>query len=377
MLTLISIKEVNDKKTLNDFVDFIYENYEGDKNFVPPLRSDYIKYVQGVDNDLNEAGPNIKYICYDDGRVVGRLLVGVNNIINEYHGFKEGYISLFECVENYEYAEKLLDKAIEFLKSHGMTKVKGPLSLPGGEDNRGFIVDNFDAQPFIMNTYNKKYYNDFFIKYGFEKYFDCYAYKDTIENADIERYEKLVPYAMKKFDFRVDNINLSNVDKDAMDIMNVLERALPREWDDFAPPREEEIRKIVKQLVPFADSDLIFIARDNKTNEPIGFNITLPDYNQAIKKMNGKMFPFGFLKFLYYKRKINRLRFFVLFVVPEYRKKGVTSVMYLKTYLNALRKGYTELEGSTIWEYNRDMMNDVESFGAKINITYRIYQKDI
>lgn len=377
MLTLISIKEVNDKKTLNDFVDFIYENYEGDKNFVPPLRSDYIKYVQGVDNDLNEAGPNTKYICYDDDKVVGRLLVGVNNIINEYHGFKEGYISLFECVENYEYAEKLLDKAIEFLKSHGMTKVKGPLSLPGGEDNRGFIVDNFDAQPFIMNTYNKKYYNDFFIKYGFEKYFDCYAYKDTIENADIERYEKLVPYAMKKFDFRVDNINLSNVDKDAMDIMNVLERALPREWDDFAPPREEEIRKIVKQLVPFADSDLIFIARDNKTNEPIGFNITLPDYNQAIKKMNGRLFPFGFLKFLYYKRKINRLRFFVLFVVPEYRKKGVTSVMYLKTYLNALKKGYTELEGSTIWEYNRDMMNDVESFGAKINITYRIYQKDI
>lgn len=377
MLTLISIKEVNDKKTLNDFVDFIYENYKGDKNFVPPLRSDYIKYVQGVDNDLNEAGPNAKYICYDDDKVVGRLLVGVNNIINEYHGFKEGYISLFECVENYEYAEKLLDKAIEFLKSHGMTKVKGPLSLPGGEDNRGFIVDNFDAQPFIMNTYNKKYYNDFFIKYGFEKYFDCYAYKDTIENADIERYEKLVPYAMKKFDFRVDNINLSNVDKDAMDIMNVLERALPREWDDFAPPREEEIRKIVKQLVPFADSDLIFIARDNKTNEPIGFNITLPDYNQAIKKMNGKMFPFGFLKFLYYKRKINRIRFFVLFVVPEYRKKGVTSVMYLKTYLNALKKGYTELEGSTIWEYNRDMMNDVESFGAKINITYRIYQKDI
>ena len=374
---MISIKEVNDKKTLNDFVDFIYENYEGDKNFVPPLRSDYIKYVQGVDNDLNEAGPNIKYICYDDDKVVGRLLVGVNNIINEYHGFKEGYISLFECVENYEYAEKLLDKAVGFLKSHGMTKVKGPLSLPGGEDNRGFIVDNFDAQPFIMNTYNKKYYNDFFIKYGFEKYFDCYAYKDTIENADIERYEKLVPYAMKKFDFRVDNINLTNVDKDAMDIMNVLERALPREWDDFAPPREEEIRKIVKQLVPFADSDLIFIARDNKTNEPIGFNITLPDYNQAIKKMNGKMFPFGFLKFLYYKRKINRLRFFVLFVVPEYRKKGVTSVMYLKTYLNALKKGYTELEGSTIWEYNRDMMNDVESFGAKINITYRIYQKDI
>lgn len=374
---MISIKEVTDKKSLKDFAYFIYEMYEGDKNFVPPIRSEYIKYLQGDGNDLNNAGPNTKYICYDDGKIVGRLLVGINNIVNDYHGFKEGYISQFECKENYEYAEKLLDKAVEFLKSHGMTKLKGPLSLPGGEDNRGFIVDNFEDQPYIMNTYNKKYYNDFFVKYGFKKYYDCYAYKDTIENANIERFEKLVPYAMKKFNFRVDNIDFNRLDSDAADIMHVIEKAMPKEWDDFAPLDEEEIRKTVNQLKPYADPELIFIARDNETNEPIGFNITLPDYNQAIKKMKGRLFPLGFVKFLYHKRKIDRIRFFVLFVVPEYQKKGVTSVMYLKTYLNAIKKGYTELEGSTIWEYNTDMMNDVESFGGKINITYRIYQMDI
>lgn len=374
---MISVKEVTDKKTLKEFAYFIYDIYEGDKNFVPPIRKDYLKYLQGVDNDLNNAGPNTKFICYDGDKVVGRLLVGINEIVNDYHGFKEGYISQFECENNYEYAEKLLDAAVEYLRAHGMKKVKGPVSLPGGEDNRGFIVDNFEDQPYIMNTYNKSYYNDFFVKYGFEKYFDCYAYKDTIENANIERFEKLVPYAMKKFNFRVDNIDFSRLDSDAKDIMHVIEKAMPKEWDDFAPLDEEEIRKVVKQLKPYADPELIFIARDNETNEPIGFNITLPDYNQAIKKMKGRLLPFGFIKFLYHKRKIDRIRFFVLFVVPEYQKKGVTSVMYLKTYINAIKKGYTELEGSTIWEYNKDMMNDVESFGAKINITYRIYQMDI
>ena len=90
---MISVKEVTDKKTLKEFAYFIYDIYEGDKNFVPPIRKDYLKYLQGVDNDLNNAGPNTKFICYDGDKVVGRLLVGINEIVNDYHGFKEGYIS--------------------------------------------------------------------------------------------------------------------------------------------------------------------------------------------------------------------------------------------------------------------------------------------
>jgi hypothetical protein len=111
--------------------------------------------------------------------------------------------------------------------------------------------------------------------------------------------------------------------------------------------------------------------------KPIGFNITLPDYNQVLKKLNGKLLPFGIIKFLFYKRKINRLRFFVLFVVPEYRKKGVPSSIYLQSYIASVKKGYEFGEGSTIWEYNEDMKRDIERFGGEIYKTYRIYKKQI
>lgn len=373
----IIVKEVSGKDDLNAFINLPFKLYEGNENWVAPIKQDYKKYIMGVDNELNKVGPHKTLIAVKDGKIAARLIVGVNNSINKYHNLNEGYISQFECIEDYDVCKAILDEAENFLKSLNIENIKGPLSLPGGEDNRGFIVDNFNEQTYIMNVYNKSYYNDFFVKYGFKKYFDCYAYKSTVDHADISRYEKLVPYAMKKFDFRIDNINLKDYRKDAQDIKEIIEKSMPKEWLDFIPLSQEEINMVVKQLVPFADEDLIFIARDNKSGEAIGFNITLPDYNQAIKHMKGKILPFGLIKFLYYKRKINRLRFFVLFVVPEYRNKGVTTAMYLQTYINACKKGYRELEGSTIWEYNTSMINDIESFGAKKNITYRIYTKKI
>ncbi len=160
------------------------------------------------------------------------------------------------------------------------------------------------------------------------------------------------------------------------DIKEIIIKAMPKEWDDFIPPTDDELNLIAKQIVPFADSDLIYIAR-TLDGKPIGFNISLPDYNQVLKKLNGKLFPFGIFKFLYLKKKIDKMRFFVLFVVPEYRKKGVPSAIYLQSYRKALDKGYKFGEGSTIWEYNDEMIRDIEKFGGERYKTYRIYTKSI
>ena len=103
----------------------------------------------------------------------------------------------------------------------------------------------------------------------------------------------------------------------------------------------------------------------------------MPDYNQIIKRMNGKMNLSGIIKFLYYKKKIDRLRFFVLFVIPEYRNKGVTQAMYLKMLRTAIEKGYKEVEGSTIWDYNVPMINDILKVGGELSKTYRVYEIDL
>ncbi len=372
----VVLKEVTYRTILNDFINLPFMLYKGNDAWVPPLKSDFKKYVSGKNNFLNESGPNIKLVAYKDGIPAGRILIGINNYLNKAKGFKEGYISLFESIEDEEVAYSLLEFAQEWLKDKGMNSIKGPLSLPGGDDNRGFLIDNFEDPTLIMNVYNKPYYNDYFLNFGFTKYYDCYAYKSYIENENIDRYEKLVPYAMGKYKFKIDKIDLKNVDEELSDIKEILENAMPKDWDDFIPPNDEELELMKKQLIPFADPDLIYIAR-TLDGKPIGFNIALPDYNQILKELNGRLLPLGIFKFLMYKRKIDRLRFFVLFVVPEYRKKGVPSSIYLQSYIASLKKGYNYGEGSTIWEYNEDMKRDIERFGGEIYKTYRIYIKDI
>lgn len=367
---------VDDKASLNEFVKFAFTLYEGNQAWVPPLISDYKKYVSGIDNNLNIVGPNIKYLVKQGDQVVGRILVGIDQHLNEYKGLKDGYLSQFECIDDYEVAAFMLDAAFDWLKSHGMDRVKGPISLPAGEDNRGFIIDNFDSPTMIMNTYNMPYYNDFFVKYGFEKYHDCYAFETKINNVHTERYERLVPVAMKRYKFRLDTFDKTQVQREAKDIKTILDKALPEEWEDFMPLTDDDVDKVVKQLITYVDPNLLFIARNHK-DEPIGFNITLPDYNQVLSKMKGRLLPFGVFKFLWNKKKIDRLRTFVLFVIPEYRQKGVSSAIYLQTYLNAMKAGYKLIEGSTIWDYNMPMLKDIMKLGIKKNITYRIYQKTI
>ncbi|TAH59641.1 MAG: GNAT family N-acetyltransferase [Gottschalkiaceae bacterium] len=372
----IAVQKIMTRKNEKDFIKLPWKIYKGDCCWVPPLISDFKKTMRGENNSLVQSGPFEHIIAYKDGEAVGRLCVGINEPLNHAKNYKEGYISLFESIDNYEVAKAMFDYASHWLKEKGMERMIGPISLPNGDDNRGLLIDNFTDPTLVMNTYNKSYYRRFFEEYNFYKYWDCYAYKyDAKEDID-ERYRKYVPYAMGKYKFKVEKIDLKNIEKEMQDIKEIIERAMPEEWEDFIPPTDEDIAIIGKSLVPVADPDLIYIARA-EDGKPIGFNIALPDYNQVLKHMNGRLFPTGFLKYLYYRKKIDRARLFVLFVIPEFRKKGVPSAIYLKLYDASKEKGYKYGEGSTVWEYNKVMQRDIEKLGGKIYKTYRIYKKDL
>lgn len=374
------LHEVKSKKDIKDFTMLPFSLYDENSAWVPPLINDYMNYIQGKNNMLLDAGPHKKILVRQGDKTVGRLLVGIQEELNHFHGTEDAYISQFEAIDDAQVGKMLLDYAENWARDHGMKRMKGPLSLPGGDDNRGFIIDNFDTPTSVMNTYNKPYYNDFLVNQGYEKYFDVYSYEAELDPDKLVKYQRIVPMLMKRYKYRLDNIDIKDKKKlaqDAQDIKKIIEIAMPREWEDFMPPNDEEIQHIVDQLVPYADPDFIFIARSTEDNRPIGFNITIPDYNQVLKKMKGRLFPTGFLTFLLNKKKIDRGRMFVLFVIPEYRKKGVTGAIYLASQTMALKKGYKRVEGSTIWEYNLPMLADIEGYGAKRNITYRIYTKNL
>lgn len=373
---MIEIVEIKDKSGIIKFVDVASYIYKQDKFFVPPLKSDLVKTLLGKDNPLFMSGEHTFFIAYKDGKPAGRILAGINESLTDKKASEDGYISLFESINDKEVAFKLFDSAIEWLRLRGRSVVKGPVSPTNGDDSKGLLVKGFDGPPVLMNSYNPEYYVSFFEEYGFEKHEDLFAYFHNVRTAtNMERHGRVSDYAMKRYNFRVDSINLKDLDKEVSDIKAVLDIAMPAEWEDLVPPTLEELKAEVAKLKPLVDKDLVIIARSE--DRPVGFAIAIPDYNQVLMKLKGKLFPFGFLKFLWYRKKIKGFRIFVLFVIPEFRKKAVSGAILYRMYRNGLAKGYEYAEGSTIGEYNTAMRNDIEKTGGIHYRTYRLYKKEI
>jgi len=373
----LEIIKVRSKKDLKRFIMFPWSVYEGNDCWVPPLISDMKKTLNFKKNPLFAQGNGEIFLAQHGDKAVGRIMAGIDANLNQKKKASMGYISLFECIDDYDIARALFDAAINWLKSKGINIVRGPVSPSGADadDFKGLLIDAFDQPPMLMNSYNPPYYKDFFEKYGFKKDNDLYAYYLEANSVFTKDPSKAIQYAMKKYNFRIDTFDLKKLDREILDLKHVLDLSIPDEWPDLVAPTIEEVKEMARTLVSYADPDIVLIARSG--DEPIGFGIALPNYNIALKHMNGRTNPISLLKFLKYKKQIDCIRFFVMFVVPAYRKKGVSYAIYYQTFLNSAKKGYTWGEGSTIGEDNLRMRADIESFGGKRVKTYRMYIKEI
>lgn len=369
----VSVSEVATRRDHDTFIRLPWRLYRGDPNWVPPLLSEMWSITTPKGSPQFAAGPHALALARRGGEVVGRIGVGINETLNRKKGLTEGYLTLFEAVDDYEVARSLFDWAEAWLRARGATAVKGPVSPTNGDDYRGLLVMGFDGPPCLMDSYNPPYYAEFFDRWGFEKYIDLFAYLYQADQ-DFSRYERVAAYAMERGGFHVDPLNLKHLERDLVDIKHIIDLAMPEEWPDLTPPPMEEIREMGRKLAPLAVPELCCIARSN-AGEPLGFVIGLPDYNQVLRHLNGRLFPTGFLKFLWYRRKIQGVRLFIGFVVPHWRKKGVTGAMFLHLISSARRLGYKWGEGSTIGETNLPMRRDAERAGGRHYRTYRIYSK--
>lgn len=373
----LEIVNVISQKDLKKFIMLPWSIYNGNPYWVPPLIKDMKETLNRKKNPLFAQGNGEIFLAKHSNKIVGRIMAGIDTALNQKKNANMGYISLFESIDDYEVAKVLFDAAIGWLKTKGINIVRGPVSPSGADsdDFKGLLINAFDSPPMLMNSYNPPYYEGFFEKYGFEKDNDLFAYYLDANSTFTDNPSKAIQYAMKRYKFRVDTLNLKNLDGEIKALKHVLDVAVPDEWPDLIAPSIEEVTEMARKLVTFADPDIIFIARSG--DEPIGFGIALPDYNKVLKHMNGRLTPLSALKFLIYKKKIDSVRFFVMFVVPAFRKKGVSYAIYYHTFLNGIKKGYIWGEGSTIGENNLRMRADIESFGGKKYKTYRMYKKDI
>ena len=279
----ITVKPVTSACERRNFLRLPWRIYAGDRNWIPPLLAEMRRTIDPRRNSHLRRGPPRLFLAYRDGRPVGRIMAGMDEGINAAKGTKDGWFSLFESVGDYEVAKALLATAGAFLADLGLERMRGPVSPTGGDDYRGLLVQGFDSPPVLMNSYNPPHYQEYFEKYGLTKFEDLYAYHFSPRPP---KNPEAVDYALKRYGFRLDRLDPRRLEREIRDIKSVLDRAMPVEWPDLAPPSLDEVREMAQTLKSYADLDFVYIARNG--DEPIGFNVTLPDLNQALAHLNGR-----------------------------------------------------------------------------------------
>ncbi len=365
----IAIRPVRTPSELRSFIKLPWKIYRGNDYWVPPLISEEKKLLDIHSNPFFEHSEAQFYLAKLDGEVVGRIAAMVNHNHNEFHNERTGFFGFFECIDNQEAADGLFAEAVEWLRGKKMDTMRGPMN-PSTNDTIGFLVDAFDASPQIMMTYTHPYYLALAENFGFKKSMDVYAYWMSSSQPLPEKPLRVAERVRKKTQLTFRSLNMKKFWDEVELLHEIYNTAWSYNWG-FVPMTNAEFHHLAKHLKSVADPDLAFIAEFD--GKPIGFCLTLPDFNQALKKLNGRLFPIGIFKLLYYARKVSRARVITMGVIKEYQKRGIDALFYLETYRRGVAKGYEGAEFSWILENNVMMKRTAEMMGGKIYKTYRIY----
>jgi hypothetical protein len=374
---VIRIRKVENEQDRMKFIKLPWSIYKEDPFWVPPLIFDVRKNLDPAKNPFFKHAEVALFIADKDGTDVGRIAAIKNDNHNNFHKDKAGFFGFFESIDDEEVSDLLLDKACQWVKEKGFDEIIGPVN-PSTNDECGLLVDGFDSYPVFLMPYNPRHYESKITGFGFEKAKDLYAYyipseviNDVKLMAKLERMSDLIK---KRSDVTTHKLNMKDLTSEVRKIEEIYNSAWESNWG-FVPITTAEFDYMAESLKMIVDPDLVMFAEVGGV--PAGFTLSLPDFNQVLKKMNGRLLPFGFLKILTGKKKIDFLRVIIMGVKPEFQKKAIDSVFYLETIKNGNKNGYTGAEISWVLEDNMPMRMTAEKLGARIYKTYRIFRKSL
>ena len=370
-----AVTVVSSKDERKRFVDFIYTFYENAEHWIPPLRMDQKKLIDTDKNPFFENAEIQLFMAEKDGNLVGRISAIIDHRFNDFHNSKTGHFGFFECIDDQHTANLLFRVASDWLRDKGMNKVIGPAS-PSMMDTIGVLIDGFDKDPYVLMPYNFDYYDRLIKGSGFEKEMDLYAYMVDTETVSLDRMNRAMNIVKKRLpNIDIRPVDLKNLKSEIRIVREIFNEAWKKNWG-FIPLSEAEFDAVAKDLKFIIDTDYAHIAEMN--GKPVGFSIGIPNINEILKTMNGKLFPFGIFKLLWKKKKLNSLRTALMGVVPEHQGKGIDALLHHRSIQNGLKgENKTESEMSWVLESNPEMIRVAERIGGKLDKTYRMYSKSL
>jgi len=373
----LTVRPVASRRDLDRFIKLPYRLHRDHPNWVAPLLFERRAFLDRRKNPFFEHGEAEYLLAERDGELVGRISAHVDLHYNEFQGNRDGLFGFFECENDPQAARALFDAAAEWLVERRRDRMLGPMDFTTN-DECGLLIEGYDLRPMILQPWHPPYYRELIEQAGFSKSMDLLMYwLELGELKEGDSFHELIHAAARKSEqegVTIRNMRKRDFEAELGRFMEVYNAAWSRNWG-FVPVTEAQVRFYAKTLKPVLDERWAMVAE--RDGELLGAALTLPDVNQALAKLNGRLLPFGWLKFLRARRKIDLVRVFALGVKPEYQHLGVAAAFYIRHLETASPDGVYGGETGWVLETNESMNRAVEGMGGKVVKKYRLYERSL
>jgi hypothetical protein len=373
MMQLIAVSSEADQKR---FINLPVSLYAKNEYWIRPLDKDIKAVFDPILNKTYNYGKCQRWLLEDGGKAVGRIAAFVKSQAEATKPQEEisGGIGFFECIDDQEAANLLFDAAKNWIMEKGATYMDGPINFGRRDKWWGLLTKGFDQEPNYQCNYNFPYYKDLFERYGFRTYYEQYTFLKPVFEPLSPRLEEKAKKVASDSNYTFDHLRLSDFDRYAREIIQVYNKA----WVKHEGVNElslEQGRAIMSQLKAVIDQEIIWLAYYKK--EPVAIFVCIPEVNQILKHLNGKLDLFGKLKFLWFKRMSpkKKLLGMVFGVVPEHQGRGVDgAIIHAMAKVLFSKRKYETLEMSGIGDFNPKMILVVRQVGGRVNKIHTTYR---
>lgn len=357
--------EVNDKKTKKQFHKVPHLIYKGDSNWTPPIQEMVEDIFNPAKNKTFKNGKAIRWILVNESnKLIGRIAAFINFNLSGTYKQPTGGCGFFECIDDPKAANLLFETAAKWNKTNGMEAMDGPINFGENFVNWGLLADGFMPQGYGM-PYNPKYYEKLFRKFGFEVYFEQYSFHFDYTVPFPKRFWKIAEWIAKKPGYSFKHLNFKEINSFVDDFCTVYDAAWSSH-EHYKPLDPEDIYDFISNSKAILDPEMIWFAYHN--NIPIAMFAMIPDINQILRKLNGKLDLWGIARFLFYKKRkiMTRTRILMMGIDAKYQRYGIESAIFWhQDKLMKKKPQYTEVELSWAGDFNPKIISLYEATGAK------------
>lgn len=355
------------------FVDCANAFYTGDPNYIAPLRMHLMRFLDPKQNPAFESLDVQAFVAIKNGEIAGRITAHYDRNYSRYHETETGFFGFFESINDKKVAHALFAAATEWCRAKNCVEIFGPMNFTMSHQV-GLLVENFDRPPFIEETYNHRYYIELYTSYGWAKAKDWLVWwidiSQGMETENRKRIAKIAERIRKREGLTLREIDLRKPEQEIKKLYELYMACWQKNWS-FVPLSEKEFVWLAQDMKSIAIPEMIlFIEVDGKT---VGFCATLPNVNEKLPK-DGKLFPFAWTKLLFGGlKKTTAARLYTLGMLPEYRKRGLESLMFSETLMRGKKVGFIGGEIGMTLEDNTLINRAIESMDGRRDRIYRIY----